>query len=305
MPIIINSLTVTLTETRQNTWTVLSLLQWTTQYFTDHCIDSPRLTAELLLSRVLGYERIQLYTNYDKPLHHQELSEFKGLLKRRLSHEPVQYILGETEFMGLRFIVNRHVLIPRPETEVLVEQVIALSKASPVKIRRVLDIGTGSGNIAVSIAKYLPESAIDAVDISREALAVARENLMLHGVEERVMLIQADILDESKKFSLQPYDLLVSNPPYISGGEFQQLQPEVREFEPSIATTDNGDGLTFYRVIARRSLDLIRPEGSLFVEIAYNQRQDVSEIFRKVGYDQITIIPDYQGIPRIVQARRS
>ncbi len=288
----------------KETWTVLSLLQWTTQYLSDNKIDSPRLTAELLLADVLQCDRIRLYTNHDLPLRAGELAEFKRLLKRRLAHEPLQYILGETEFMGLRFNVNKHVLIPRPETEILVEESLKILQEQTSERPRVLDIGTGSANIAISIARLHSGASIDAVDISKEALNVARENSNLNGTNDQISFHEINILDSNVRLPFDRYDLIVSNPPYISSQEFEQLQPEVRLFEPMTATTDGGDGITFYRAIAGRATNALAPEGAVAVEMAYDQHKAVTQIFSENGFAQIRTIPDYAGILRILIARK-
>ena len=285
-------------------WTVLALVESTTGVFADRGIDSPRLTAELLLGRVLGIDRIGIYTHFDRPVDPQEIRTFRELVRRRIAHEPVQYILGETGFMGLRFEVNNDVLIPRPETELLVEHVVALEKEHPGSVRNILDIGTGSGNIALSLLRMIPGASADAVDVSARALEVARRNALALGVADRVRFLAGDILDDEYSTGTHSYDLVASNPPYISAAEFRLLDPEVRDFEPALATTDGGDGLTFYRVIAKRSVSFLRPGGSCLVEVAYNQHEAVIELFRGAGLTRISTLHDYEGIPRIVAGCR-
>ena len=287
----------------QKLWTTLSLLNWSVEYLTLNGFDSPRLATELLLAHVLRCSRVDLYTNFDRPLSKAELVQFKALFKRRLAHEPLQYILGETEFMGLKFIVDKRVLIPRPETEVLVEQIINLSKQ--VQSYQILDIGTGSGNIAISLAKYIGMCEVDAIDVSDDALAVAEQNLKLHHLERKIRLLQGDVLQENITFRHQQYDVIVSNPPYISQDEFASLQPEVKEYEPTVATTDGRDGLTFYRAITKIGKTRLVPGGWVFVEFAYNQSDAVSALFDKAGYSDVEVIPDYSRILRILKARWS
>jgi release factor glutamine methyltransferase len=284
-------------------WTVLGLLEWSAGYFQERGIDSPRLTAELLLCRVLGLERIGLYTNFDRPLAPAELAGYKELLRRRTAREPVQYILGETHFMGLRFRVGPGVLIPRPETELLVERVVEMERAAPGSIRSVLDIGTGSGCIGASIAAFLPGCRVDAVDVSPDALRAAAENARALGVADRVTVAAADILAAPARLPGGPYDLVVSNPPYVSAEEFLLLEPEVRVFEPAIATTDRSDGLTFYRAIAAQCGSMVRPGGWCLVEVAYNQAAQVQAIFRAAGASNVDALPDYAGHLRIVRAQ--
>jgi release factor glutamine methyltransferase len=289
--------------TEQRSWTVLSLLDSSTAYLLDRGVESPRLTAELLLAHVLHCTRVQLYLNFDKPASAGERSSFKELLRRRAAHEPLQYILGTAGFMGLTFHVDGRVLIPRPETELLVEMALALSRSQPVP--GILDIGTGSGNIAVSLAHCIPGCRVLAIDASEEALEVARRNAGGNGVAERITFRPADILRDDTSFPEAPFDLIVSNPPYISTEEFALLAPEIRDHEPKMATGDGGDGLTFYRKIASRGLSLLRPEGHVIVEHAYNQQEDVLGIFRGAGYAEVTGSRDYAGVPRVVVARHS
>jgi release factor glutamine methyltransferase len=290
--------------TDNKSWTVLSLINWSTDYFSEKGIDSPRLTTELLLSKVLCCQRIDLYTNHDKPLTPVELSKYKSFFKRRLAHEPLQYIIGECEFMGLRFFVDKRVLIPRPETEILVEQVINLMKSKSGTSWNVLEIGTGSGNIAVSLAHFINACLIDAVDVSEDALDVARLNVQSNHVEDRVKLIQADIFDLKDFLPIQQYDIIVSNPPYISRSEFERLEPEIKDFEPHVASTDNADGLTFFKAIAKLGKEVLQPGGWIFVEMAYNQSDTVSKIYEVAGYINVQVIKDYNKIGRVLKANK-
>ncbi len=284
-------------------WTVLALLESTTGVFTERGIDSPRLTAELLLAHVLGLDRIGVYTHFDRPVDSGEITAFRELVRRRIAHEPVQYIVGESGFMGLTFEVNPSVLIPRPETELLVERVVALEQESPGSVRHLLDIGTGSGNIALAILRMVAEATADAIDISAAALEVAGRNAVALGLAGRVRFLPGDILADTLSGARAPYDLVVANPPYISADEYRLVEPEVRDFEPAIATTDGGDGLTFYRAIARHSQTLLRPGGFCLVEVAYDQHAAVIELFQEAGMTDVAAFPDYQGIMRIVSAR--
>ncbi|MBI4810571.1 MAG: peptide chain release factor N(5)-glutamine methyltransferase [Ignavibacteriales bacterium] len=226
----------------QNTWSVLDLIEWSTRYLTDKGFDDARLNVELLLCHVLNCQRIDLYLRYDMILKSAELSSYKTLFQRRLTHEPLQYILGKTEFMGLTLIVNPEVLIPRPETEVLVERVLEMSKKYPTEFIRFLDIGVGCGCIAISLAKYIDQSLVEAIDISKDALDVAAKNVNHYHLENRISLIQADVLKDLPTFQYSPFDVIVSNPPYISKNEFETLQPEVKDYEPGIASTDYING---------------------------------------------------------------
>lgn len=283
-------------------WTVLSLLEWAAHYLSDRGFDETRLHAELMLTRALGVTRLQLYLQFDRPLTAEELGVFKGYFKRRLAHEPLQYILGDTEFVGLPLEVDRRVLIPRPETEILVEQALeALRKEWGGRRPSILDIGTGCGNIAVAIGCRFPVAIILAVDVSDDALAVAAVNVARHGLSN-VKLERLDILRDS--IGKGRFDMILSNPPYVPVADFATLQKEVRQFEPRLATTDEGDGTTFHRRLFELGKTALRPGGWLMVEIGYGQAERVRLFAEQNGFDEISIVPDLAGIQRVVRARR-
>lgn len=289
------------TPTAQKIWTVLSLIQWATGHLKSKGFEEARLNVELLLAHIFHIPRIGLYTSFDRPLNESELAEFKALLRRRLAHEPVQYILGETEFMGLPFWLNSSVLIPRPETELLVERAVGLITQSGKAGLDVLDIGTGSGNIAVATAVLSPSVKVTSVDISEPALELARKNAERHGTRN-LTFVHADVLSEflpGRKF-----DVIVSNPPYVSLKEFETLQPEVRDFEPRLSVTDEGNGFRFITRISEVASEKLQPQGVLLIELAYNQAQQAREIVRQFGLDDIHMLRDYAGIERIIEARR-
>lgn len=290
----------TLPATQQQ-WTVLSLLQWATRYLADQGFDEPRLHVELLLARVLLCSRLQLYTNFDRRMTGEELARFKALLKRRLAHEPLQYILGETEFMGIRLAVDRRVLIPRPETELLVEKALEAMKSMDKPDVHVLDIGTGSGNIAIALATFEPRARVAAIDVSDEALQVAETNAHNNGIET-IEFCRASVFQEF--LPERTFDVIVSNPPYISRREFSLLQPEIREYEPRVATTDDADGLTVIRRVADVAARRLHNDGFLFLEIAYNQSADATEIAERAGLHDVRVATDFAGHPRIVSARK-
>ncbi|MBP1654303.1 MAG: hemK [Bacteroidetes bacterium] len=282
-------------------WTVLSLLQWGSDYLKEKGFDEPRLTVDLLLAHVLSLPRLNLYLQFDRPLTADELSRFKALFKRRLSREPLQYIIGETDFMGLRVRVTPDVLVPRPETELLAERAIEELKRRAPGSQVVLEIGTGSGNLAMAIARFVPTARIVSIDVSAPALAVARENLRTHGIET-VDLEVVDVFSdwpEDRRF-----DLIVSNPPYISLTEFAELQPEVRDFEPRLATTDESDGLRVIRRIVDLAGTALLPGGSLLLEVAYDQSRDVTRLLEQRGLKDVRWYDDHAGIPRVVSALR-
>ncbi len=281
------------------------MLQWGTSYLSEKGYGESRLTIELLLCHVLNVKRIQLYTNFDKPLNEAELSSFKALLQRRLQHEPLQYIVGTTEFMGLEFIVDRRVLIPRPETEIVVEQVVCYAKEHfSGQMLRVLDIGTGSGCIAVSLATLLENASIVAFDKSSDAVDVARINAQKNGVEKRITVSVQDIFTVSGANFSSKFHCIVSNPPYVSKEEFEGLQAEIRDFEPSFAVTDEEDGLSFYRKIAEVGRSFLEAEGAIIVEHAYNQLASVEKIFADAGWTNMRPFRDYGENPRCLVATK-
>ncbi len=276
-------------------WTVLKLLQWSADYFREKGIESARLNAEQLLSATLEMDRVALYVNFERPLNAGELSRYREKVQRRAGREPIQYILAETEFWSLPFQVNPAVLIPRADTEVLVEE--ALKKIDGCS--SVLDIGTGSGAIAIALAHEKPELQVTALDCSEGALEVARDNARRNGVEGRVACLVGDL----KNLPPGPFDMIVSNPPYIPSRDWAQLMPEVRDHEPRLALDGGDDGLEAYRRIAVQSVRVLPPGGWLLVEIGVGQAADVTALFKAAGLTDVAQRDDYAGIPRVVMAR--
>lgn len=279
-------------------WTVKDILTWTIQYFQSKQIPDARLSAELLLARVLKCARIELYLQFERILTTEERSAYRELVHRRAAREPVQYILGETEFMGLPIRVTPAVLIPRPETEILVDSVIEYAReaARPLKM---LDIGTGSGCIAIALAKMIPEAIVTAIDISEEALEIAAENARRNEVE--VTFLAGDVFQIYRE--LPRLDIIVSNPPYISRSDWEQLQPEVKNYEPAAALQGGDDGMDFYRRLAAIAPELLASRGVLFLETGYAQARQVAEVFEALNF-QVDIRPDLNHIERVVFARQ-
>ena len=277
--------------------TVLEAIRLSTEYLDKKKIDSPRINAELLLAHIIGCKRLDLYLAFDRPLTEPELNIYRGLIKRRASYEPLQYIIGTVEFYGLVFKVTSSVLIPRPETELLVENII--KELSDKEQLNILEIGCGSGNIAISLAYHLKQAQIITTDISDAALNLAKENSQKLGVAERISFIRHNILtDDLLRFSM--FDLVVSNPPYVSLQSYSSLQKEIMDFEPRLAVTDESDGLTFYRIISEKVSGNIKKGGKLFFEISHGQCDDVKSIMTKNNFSKIEVIKDYQNIERIV-----
>jgi release factor glutamine methyltransferase len=279
----------------KETWTVLKVLQWTAGYLKDRGIDNGRLDAELLLAEVLQLDRVGLYLNYDRPLQADELVAYRGLVGRRSRREPLQYILGRAEFWSLTFAVGPSVLIPRPDTEVLVEEALRRVKADGT----ILDVGTGSGAIAVALAHELPAARLIGIDISASALQVAAENARHQGVAERVELRQVDLAC----LPPGPFDLIVANPPYIPTQDLAGLMPEVRDYEPSSALAGGTDGLDCYRLLAGQAIDRLLPGGWLLVEVGIGQAAAVREFFIAAGLREGFCHNDLSGIPRVVGGR--
>ena len=273
-------------------WTIAAILTWTKQYFSDKGVENPRLDAEVLLSHVLGKDRMYLYVHFDQPLEKKELAVFREMVKKRALRIPVAYIIGQKEFMGLAFSVSPSVLVPRPETEILVEKALTLAAAKA----EILDIGTGSGAIIISLLVKLPDARGTGVDLSAEALNVAGENAKQHHVTDRLVLLQSDLLDG---VAGQTFDLIVSNPPYISSPAMKVLQAEVRR-EPHMALFGGTDGLDFYRRILRSAGQYLRSQGHLLFEVGIHQAQQVAAVGKENGYKLEEIVRDYAGIERVV-----
>ncbi len=286
---------------RSNTkiWQLIDVLKEATAYLKTKNIESARLNAEWLLSHVLSLPRLDLYLRYQQPLSQKERDQYKTLLRRRAFHEPLQYILGESEFMSLPFKVSPEVLIPRPETESLVERIIdaARNMVSP----RILDIGVGSGIISISLAKYLQNAELIGVDIDDRILNLAHDNAERNEVKETVSFLNVDIRKPEFDQKVNgPFDIIVSNPPYISREEWENLPEEIREYEPRSALCDDNDGLTFYRIIAKNVNKILKTGGQLFLEIGAGQYESVQTILKSAGFQSIDVFPDLNEIKRVV-----
>ncbi len=268
--------------------------------------------AEVLFAELLNCDRLSLYLNKNATLDTNTRNAAAGVLKRRISGEPLEYILGKTEFMGLEFKVNKDVLIPRPETEILVET--ALKIVSGIKCQvssvNILDAGTGSGCIAVSLAKLLSGVKIDAIDISEGALHLARENARLNNVSDKIRFIQSDLFASyvlpagRQELGVISYDVIVSNPPYVARGDIKGLSREVQS-EPAVALDGGPDGLDFYRRIIKESPPYLKGNGFLIMEMGFNQGKDIQNLLQESGYfNIIEVIKDYSNISRFVAAQK-
>jgi release factor glutamine methyltransferase len=287
-------------EDQTRVWTVRELMRSAIDHLQKQGFENARLNVELLLAHALDIKRIQIYLNFDKPVSPEDVKRFRLLYERRLKREPVQYIIGNANFMGLNFNVDPRVLIPRPETETLIEQVIMMYQNYPAGSEiRILDIGTGSGNISVALAKFIRNARITAVDSSFEALVVAQKNACVHAIESKINFKCMDIFEEADELPGN-YDLIISNPPYISKDEWEQLQAEVKDFEPACALMDGKDGLEFYRKISGIIPVVLKPQGTVVLEIGFGQAEAVVGYMKDAGLRQIIVTKDLQGIPRVV-----
>lgn len=289
----------------RSSWTILDLIRWTTGYFNRHGIEGARNDAEILLAHTLRMRRLDLYLNHDQPLCEEELRRFKVSIKRRMDREPVAYITGTREFWSLELAVNPSVLIPRPETECLVEAVLPFLKQDIGLPRRVLELGAGSGAIIIALAHEHPEHRFVAMDRSITALATARENARRHKLDHRIDWFCGN-WDQALAPERALFDLMVANPPYIRGGDMEHLQPEIRDHEPRLALDGGGDGLACIRSIIRAATHYLKPAGRLVLEIGFDQGEAVTAIAGQRGqFQQATIMKDYSGHDRIVMMVRS
>lgn len=275
------------------------LLRWGTEELRKCNVETPRLDAEVLLAHAMKKDRIQLYLDLKEATGEESELYYRTLIDRRSARVPVSYLTGHKEFMSLDFVVNENVLIPRPETEVLVETVCRLGE----KGSRVLELGTGSGAIAVSLAKYNPDWRILATDLSVQALLVARENARYHKVMDRISFLQGDLLNAFSWHSR--FDWIVSNPPYIPARELARLPAGIRKYEPMLALDGGADGLDVIRRIIAEAYIILKPGGRLAIEMGYGQSEYVQNMAGETGrYSDRSIIKDHFGIPRIFCCRR-
>jgi release factor glutamine methyltransferase len=286
-------------------WTIQKLLNWITGYFTEKNVDSPRLSAELLLGHVLELARIEVYTHFDKPVSQNQLDKLHDLVKRCGANEPLAYLIGQTEFYSLDIKVTPDCMIPRPETELLAEKAIDFLRMREGK-QYVCDLCTGSGCIAVAIAKNCPNACIIATDICDSALAVAAENVAKHNLTGRITLLCGDLfapiidgLDNTE------FDLIVCNPPYVSSAEYEVLDRNIRDYEPKHALFAGADGLDIYRRIVERVDEFLKPDAALILEIGYAQGPSVRELLEGADvFSEIKIEKDFHNNDRVVIATR-
>ncbi|UJS16025.1 MAG: peptide chain release factor N(5)-glutamine methyltransferase [Candidatus Jettenia sp.] len=294
------------TNTFPDCHTISNLVYWASSVLQKYSIDSPRLDAEVILSHLLGCSRVNLYAHPDKSVDNAIAINYKKDIQRRAQRIPVQYITNHAEFMSMDFYVDERVLIPRPETELLVEAIIKKSQILAKKHELVIvDIGVGSGNIAITLAAKIDNAKIFAIDISPDALAVAKINAQRHQVSDRITFLQGDIYKPLERYGLKlNVDFIVSNPPYVADDEFPVLQKEV-SFEPYQALVSGQDGLHMFKRVIADAITWLKPEGFIIFEVGERQAQEVARLLEDTGYfKRPELIRDYQHIYRIVAAQR-
>ena len=291
-----------------DTWTVRRLLEWTGGFFVRKAVDSPRLSAELLLAHVLSVPRIRLYTDYERPLGEKELSEYRELVRRAGEQEPIAYLTGRAHFFNLELEVSAGALIPRPDTETLVENVIQSCRHQPgLEAPRVLDLCTGSGCIAAALAQNLRSAVVVAIDISPVAVEVARRNVEKLGLAERVSIEQGDLYEPLRKaVDVRPFDIIVSNPPYIPSEQIASLDRTVRDYEPLAALDGGPDGLAAHRRILAEAPERLVSGGRIFLEIQFDQGEAAKQMLVDSGvFGQVRVVKDYGGHDRVVTGVRA
>jgi len=286
---------------KQQAWTIGALLDWTAQHFTTRGSEYPRLDAEVLLAHALECRRIDLYTRYQETASEQGRARFRELVRQRLEGCPVAYLVGRKEFFSLKFEVTPAVLIPRPESEFVVLECLHLARelAEP----RILDIGTGSGNLAVTVAHQQPRAQVTAVDLSPDALAVASRNAVHHGVADRIRFLSGDLLDPLPRD--ERFDFILSNPPYIAHEDLDRLPVGVRNYEPLLALDGGPGGFTVFGRLVAQAVDYLVPGGHLIIEIGAPQHEPARQrILAQGQYELADTIYDGSRHPRVLRARK-
>ena len=279
-------------------WRIVDLIQWSESYFREKSHQNPRLEIEWMLRSLLNCERLDLYMRFDEPLSGSQLSTLRGWVKRRSKNEPLQYITESCEFFGREFFVDTRVLIPRPETERLIDK--AIKSVKNVRSPNILDIGTGSGCIAITLAKEIKNSNVIGIDKSIGSLQVSKKNSAELNVEN-VTFFEMDILNQYPK---EKFDLVISNPPYVPKSEMSGLMNDVKDFEPEIALTDFDDGLTFYKRISKIIPHILKDDSSCILELGIgNHPENVLSIFKQSGYSNLETINDYNGDKRVLSIK--
>ena len=276
--------------------TILDAIKLSTDYLEKKGIESARLNSELMLAEILNCKRLDLYLKFEQPLQEYEVDKLREWIARRGKFEPLQYIIGKADFYGAQFNVNSLVLIPRPETEILVDRIIVQNKnRGSLKI---LDIGTGSGIIPIVLALHIPDATICAIDNSNDAIEVAKQNAVMNNVAERIEFLTTDLF--SAQFEDESFDIIVSNPPYVALDEYGTLQKEIVDYEPKQAVTDMGNGLKFYSYISGKAKSLLKKGGKLYFEVGKDQYETVKRFMSENGFENISAVKDLLSIDRVV-----
>ncbi|MEO0966059.1 MAG: peptide chain release factor N(5)-glutamine methyltransferase [Planctomycetota bacterium] len=288
---------------RTDVWTTRALLRWTAEHLERKGVDQPRLSAEMLLAHVLGVERLKLYTDADRPASELERAAFRELVERAAEHEPVDYLVGKSPFFSLMLEVTPATLIPRPSTETLVEHVIQHARRTPGFANPLIaDIGTGSGAIAIALAKHIEGSRVVATDLSAPALDIARRNAEANGVADRIDLRQGDLLEP---LGAQRVDYLVSNPPYIPDAEWDDVDRNVKEYEPESALRGGADGLQYVRPLIEAAGATLNPPGHVAIEIAAATKAECIAIAEaSPALEHVRVLADHEALPRVLVADR-
>ena len=289
---------------QEEAWTTRKLIAWTAQHLMKKGVDSPRLSAEMLLSHILHVTRLQLYLDPDRPASPLERAAFRELVERASEHHPVQYLVGEAHFFSLALTVDPRVLIPRPCTEMLVEHVVQHARLTPGFAQpAIADVCTGSGAIAIALAKNIPGAHVVATDISNEALSVAAANAQRHGVADRIEFRHGSLYEALR--GVGPLHYIVTNPPYISDAEWAGVERNVKEYEPALALRGGGDGLDLIRPLIAGAAERLRSPGQLAMEIAASQRGSAIELAMGAGLCHARVLADFEALPRMLLADRA
>ncbi len=284
-------------EANDNSWTIGRLINWTNQYLTENGSESARLDTEILLANVLGCERIMLYTRFEEDPGDQVRATFRKLVKERAAGCPVAYLVGHKEFFSLKFKVTKDTLIPRPDTEEAIQAILDLAKSKKAETGKIADIGTGSGILAITLAKELQHSQFVASDISEAALSVAQENAHFHGVTDRIQFRSGDLCAPLQG---EAFDIIVSNPPYVSDSELVQCRPDVKHYEPLLALTSGPTGMEIYQRLIPEAKPLLNPSGWLVLETSPMLASGLKQLLEEHSYQSVNIKQDHAGNPRIV-----
>jgi release factor glutamine methyltransferase len=288
-------------QNQNRIWTIIDIILWTASYFESKSIESPRSAAEILLSHALNMERVELYINHDKPLKKNELSLFKKLIKRRINREPVFYITGFKEFWSLKLHVTKDVLIPRPETEILVEEALKIIPDDCSSDFNILELGVGSGAIIISLAHEKKNASFFATDISFQSIKIAKKNALTYNLENKILFFISNWFDAFSAANFhEKLDIIVSNPPYIPTNEINKLEHEIKRHEPLKALDGGDDGLLCIKNIILNARLYLKKGGSLLLEIGFDQKESVEKfVYKTNGYDKVKFLKDYAGYDRL------